>query len=130
MDHNKLWKILKEIGIPGHPTCLLRSIWVKKQQLESYMGQLTGSKLGKEYDKAVYCHCSVNFCAEYIKQDTRLDESQAKIWIAGRNISNLRYADDTNLMAKSKEELKSLLMKVKKESKRVSLKLSIKKLRS
>ena len=94
------------------------------------MGQLTGSKLGKEYHKAVYCHYLVNFCAEYIKQDARLDESQAEIWIAGRNIRNLRYADDTNLMAKSKEELKILLMKVKKESKRVSLKLSIKKLRS
>ena len=73
--------------------------------------------------------CLVNFCEEYIKQNARLDESQAEIWIAGRNISNLRYAEDTTQMAKSKEELKSLLMKVKEESKRMSLKLSIKKLR-
>ena len=74
--------------------------------------------------------CLVNFCEEYIKQNSRLDESQAEIWIAGRNISNLRYAEDTTQMAKSKEELLFLLMKVKEENKRVSLKLSIKKLRS
>ena len=95
---------------------------VKKQQLEPYMEQLIGSKLGKEYHKAVYCHYLVNFCAEYIKQDARLDESQAEIWIAGRNIRNLRYADDTNLMAESEGELKSLLMKVKEKSGKADLK--------
>ena len=80
----------------------------------------TGSKLGKEYIKAVYCHS-----AEYIMQNARLDEAQAGIKIAGRTINNLRYADDITLMAESEEELKSLLMKVKVESEKAGLKLHI-----
>ena len=81
---------------------------IKKQQLEPDKEQ-TGSKLGKEYVKAVYCHLAYLY-AEYIMQNAELDEAQAGIKIAGRNINNLRYADDTTLMAESKEELKSLLM--------------------
>ena len=98
---------------------------VKKQQLELDMGQQTGSKLGKENIKAVYCHHAY-FFAEYIMRNAGLDEARAAIKIVGRNISNLRYADDTTLMAESKE-LKSLLMKVKEESEKVGLKLNIQK---
>ena len=87
---------------------------VKKQLLELDMEKQTGSKSGKEYIKAVYCQpCLFNLYAEYIMRNAMLDEAQAGINTAGRNISNLRYADDTTLMAESKEELKSLLMKVK-----------------
>ena len=90
---------------------------VKKQQLESDMEQQTGSKLGKEYVKAVYCPpCLFNLYAEYIMRNAGLEETQAGIKIARRNINNLRYADDTTLMGESEEELKSLLMKVKEES--------------
>ena len=81
------------------------------------MDQQTGSKLGKEYVKAVYCQpCLFNLYAEYIMRNARLDEAQAGIKIAGRNINNLRYADDTAVIAESEEELKRLLMKVKEES--------------
>ena len=86
---------------------------VKKQQLEMDMEQWTGSKLGKEYFKALYCHPVYLTFIEYIMRNARLDESQNGIKISGRNINNLRYADDTTLMAESEEELKSLLMKVK-----------------
>ena len=89
---------------------------VKKQQLELDMEQRTGSKLVKECVKAVYCHPAYLTYAEYIIWNVRLDDSQAGIKIAGRNINCLRYADDTTLMAESEEELKSLLMKVKEES--------------
>ena len=96
---------------------------VKKQQLEPYMEQQTSSKLGKEYDKAVYC----SLYAEYIMRNSILDESKAGIKIAGRNINNLRYADDTTIMTESKAELKSLLMKVKDENEKAGLKLNIQK---
>ena len=99
---------------------------VKKQQLEPDTKQQTGSKSGKEYVKPVYCHPAYfNLYAEYIMQNTMLDETQAGIKIAGRHINNLRYADDTTLMAESEKELKSLLMKVKEESEKVGLKPSI-----
>ena len=90
---------------------------VRKQQLEPDMKQQTGSKLGKEYVKALYCHPAYlfNLYVEYIIWNARLDEAQAGIKIAGRNINNLRYADDTTFMVESKEELKSLLLKVKEE---------------
>ena len=92
------------------------------------MEQQTGSKLRKEYVKAIYCcPCLFNLYAEYIMQNARLDEAKAEIKIAGRNINNLRYTDDTTLMAESEEELKSLLMKVKEESENAGLKLSIQK---
>ena len=101
---------------------------LKKQQLESDMEQQTGSKLGKEYVKTVYCHPAYLTYAEYIMWNARLDEAQDGINITGRNINNLRYADDTTLMAESEEELKSLLMKVKEESEKSGLKLNIQKM--
>ena len=93
----------------------------KKWQLEPDIEQQTSSKLGKEYIKTILSPCLFNFYSEYIMQNARLDESQAGIKISRRNINNLRYADDTTLMAESKEELKSLLMKVKEESEKVDL---------
>ena len=99
---------------------------VRKQQLELDMEQQTGSKLGKQYIKAIYCHPAYLTYMQ-IMWIAGLDEAQAGMKIAGRNISNLRYADDTTLMAESEEELKSLLMKVKVESEKVGLKLNIQK---
>ena len=98
---------------------------VKKVHLELDKKQQTDSKSGKEYVKAVYCHCLFNLYEEYIMTNPGLDEAQAGIKIAVRNINNLRYADDTTLVAESEEELKSLLLKV--ESEKVGLKLSIQK---
>ena len=100
---------------------------VRKQQLELDMEQQTGSKEEKEYVKAVYCHPAYLTSMQYIMRNTGLEEAQAGIKIAGRNINNLRYADDTILMAQSEEELKILLMKVKEESDKVGLKLNIQK---
>ena len=103
---------------------------VRKQQLELDMEQWTGSKSGKEYVKAVYCTpCLFNIYAQYIMQNARLDEAQAGIKISRRNINKLRYAEDTTLMAESKEELKSLLMKVKEESGKAGLKLNVQKMK-
>ena len=99
---------------------------VRKQQLELDMEQQTGFKQEKEYVKAVLSPCLFNFYAEYIMRNAGLEEAQAGIKIAGRNINNLRYADDTTLMAES-EELKSLLTKVKEESEKVGLKINIQK---
>ena len=98
---------------------------VRKQQLELDVEQQTGSKSGKEYIKAVYCHPAYLTYIEYIMRNAGLDEAQTGIKIAGRNINNLRYADDTTLMAESKGELKSLLMKVKEESGKVGSKLNV-----
>ena len=93
---------------------------VKKQQLEPDMKQLTGSKLGKEYDKAVYCHPAyLTYSAEYIMQNARLDKSQTVTKISRRHSNNLRYSADTTLMAESEEELRSLLIRVKKESEKM-----------
>ena len=110
------------MGIPDHLTCLLQ---VRKQQLELDMEQQTGSKLGKEYIKALYCHPAYLLICRVHHAKCRLDEAQAGITIAGRTINNLRYADDTTLMAESEEELKSLLMKVKEEREKVGLKLNL-----
>ena len=93
---------------------------VKKQQLELDMEQWTGSKLGKEYVKAVYCHPAYLTYMQNIMWNVRLDEAQAGIKIAGRNINNLRYADDTTLMVESKEEPKSPLMKVKERGEKLA----------
>ena len=128
MDHNKLRKILKEMGIPDYLTCLLRNLYAGQEAtVRTGHGMMDQFKTGKEYVKAVYCPLLFNSCAEYIMGNVRLDESQAGIKIAGRNINNLRYADDTTLMAKSEEELKNLLMKVKVESEKAGLKLTIQK---
>ena len=120
------WKILKEVG----NQTTLPSSWetwmqLKKQQLELDMEQQVGSKSGKEYIKAVYCYCV--YLNYIIMQNARLDEAQAETKIAWRNIKNLRYANNTTLMAESEEELKSLLMKVKEKSEKVGLKPNIQK---
>ena len=131
VDHNKLWKILKEMGIPDHLTCLLRNLYAG-QEATVRMGHGTDwFQIGKGVCQGcILSPCLFNFYAEYTMRNAGLDEAQAGIKIAGRNINNLRYADDTTLMAKSEEKLKSLLMKVKEESEKVGLKLSIQKLRS
>ena len=98
-----------------------------KNQQKQIMEQRTGSKLGKGYVKAVYCHRLFNLNAEYIMPNARLDEAQTGIKIAKKDINNLRYADDTILMAQNKEELKSFLLKVKEESGKAGLKLNIQK---
>ena len=104
---------------------------VKKQQLELDMKQWTGSKLEKKYDQGcILSSCLFNLYAEYIMGNAGLEEAQTEIKIAGRNINNLRYADDTKIMAESEEELKILLMRVKEESGKDGLKLNMKKLRS
>ena len=102
----------------------------KKQQLEPEMEEWTGSKLGKEYAKAIYCHpvYLFNLYAEYIMRNAGMDEAQARFKISGRNINNLRYADDTTLMAESEGILKRLLMKVKKENEKAGLKLNSQKM--
>ena len=116
MDHNKLWKILKEMGIPDHLTCLLRNLHASKEAtVRTGSGKTDWSQIGKGVCQGcTLSPCLFNFYAEYIMRSTGLEEAQAGIKIAGRNINNLRYADDTTLMAESGEELKSLFMKVKK----------------
>ena len=103
---------------------------VKKQQIKKELDieEWTDSKLGEEYINVVYCHL-LYLCAEYIMRNAGLDESQAGIKIAGKNINNFRYAVDTTLMSGSKEELKSLLMKLKEDSEKADLKLSIQKMK-
>ena len=105
---------------------------VKKQQLELDMEQQTGSKSGKEYVKAVYCHPAylTSMQTEYIMQNARLDEAQARIKSDGRNRNNLRYTDDSTLMAENEEEIKSLLMKVKEGNEKAGLKLNIQKMKN
>ena len=127
MDHNKLWKILKEVGIPDHLTCLLRNLYASQEAtVRTGHGTTDCFQIGKGVCQGcILSPCLFNLYAEYIMRNTGLDEALAGIKIAGRNINNLRYADDTTLMAESKEKLKSLLMKVKEESEKVGLKLNI-----
>ena len=129
VDHNKLWKILKEMGIPDHLTCLLRNLYAGQEAtVRTGHGTTDWFQIGKGVRQGcILSPCLFNFYAEYIMRNTGLEEAQAGIKIAGRNINNLRYADDTTLMAESDEELKSLLMKVKEESEKVGLKLNIQK---
>ena len=129
VDHNKLWKILKEMGIPDHLTCLLRNLYAG-QEARVRTGHETADwfQIGKGvHQGCLFSPCLFNLRAEYIMRNARLEEAQAGIRIAGRNINNLRYGDDTTLVAESKEELKSLLTKVKVESEKVGLKLNIQK---
>ena len=127
---NLCGKILKEMEIADYLTCILRNLYAGQEAtLELDMEWQTGSKLGKEYAKAVYCHPAYLTYMQSTSWEAGLEEAQAGIKIAGKNVNNLRYADDTTLMAES-EELKSLLMKVKEESEKVGLKLNIQKLRS
>ena len=132
VDHKKLWKILKEMGMPDHLTCLLTNLYASQEAtVGTGHGTTDWFQIGKgEHQGCILSPCLFNFYAEYTMQNAGLDEAQVGIKIAGRNINNLRYADDTTLMAESEEELKSLLMKVKEESEKVGLKLSIQKLRS
>ena len=132
VDHNKLWKILKEMGIPNHLTCLLRNLNVGQEAtVRTGHGKMNRFRFGIGVCQGcILLPCLFNLYAEYIIQNARLVEAQAGIKIAGRNINNLRYADDTTLMRESEEELKSFLMKVKEESERVGLKLNIQKKRS
>ena len=129
VDHSKLWKILKEMGIPDHLTCLLRNLYTGQEALvRTGHGTTDWLQIGKGvHQGCILSPCLLNFYAEYIMRNAGLEEAQAGIKIARRTINNLRYADDTTLMADSEEELKSLLMKVKEESKKVSLKLNIQK---
>ena len=118
MDHNKPWKILKEMGIPDHLTCLLRNLYAGQEAtVRTGHGMMDWFQIGKgEYQGCILSPCLFNVYAEYIMQNASLVEAQAGIKIPRRNINNLRYADDTTLMAESEEELKNLLMKVKEES--------------
>ena len=116
VDHNKLWKILKEMGKPDHITCLLRNLYAGQEATaRTDHGTTDWSQDRKGAQQGcILSPCLFNLYAECIMWNTRLDEAQAGIKIDGRNINNLRYADDTTLMAESEEELKSLLIKVKK----------------
>ena len=120
VDHNQLWKILKEMGIPDHLTYLLRNLYAgQKATVRTGHGTTDWFQIGKGlHQGCMLSACLFNFYVEYIMRNTGLEEAQAGIKIAGRNINNLRYADDTILMAESEEELKSLLMKVKEESRK------------
>ena len=117
------------MGIPDHPTFLLRNLCADQEAtVRTGRGTTDWFQIGKGvHQGCILSPCLFNFCAEYIMRNAGLEETQAEIKIAGRNINNLRYADDTTLMAESKEELKSLLMKVKEESEKVGLKLNIQK---
>ena len=129
VDHDKLWRILKEMGIPDHLTFLLRNLYAGQQAtVRTRHGTTDWFQIGKGIRQGCILSYSLfNLYAEYIMRNAGLYEAQAGIKIARRNINNLRYADDTTLMAESEEELKSLLMKVKEESGKVSLKLNIQK---
>ena len=127
VDQNKLWKILKEIGIPDNLTCLLRNLYAGQEAtVRTGHGPTDWFQIGKGvWQGCILSPCLFNFYAEYIMRNAGLEEAQAGINIARRNINNLRYADDTTLMAESEEERKSLLMKVKEESEKVGIKLNI-----
>ena len=129
VGHNKLWKILKEMVIPVHLTCLLRNLYAGQEAtVRTGHGMADSFQIGIGVCQGyILSHCFFNFYAEYLMRNAGLDEVQAGIKIAGRNINNLRYADDTTHMTESEENLKSLLMKVKEESENVSLKINIKK---
>ena len=106
MDHNKLWKILEETGIPDHPTCFLRNLYAGQAAVRTRLGTKDWIQIGKGvYQGCILLPCLFNFYEEYIMLNAKLDNSQARIKIARRNSSNFRYADDTTSMAESKEPL-------------------------
>ena len=129
VDHNKLWKILKKMGMLDHLTCLLWNLYAcQEATIITGHGTTDLFQIEKgEHQGCILSPCLFNLYAEYIMRNAGLDEAQAGIKIAGRNINNLRYAYDTTLTAESEEELKSLLMKVKEESENVGLRLNIQK---
>ena len=124
-----MWKILKEMGIPEHLTCLLRNLYAGQEAtVRTGHGKTDWIQIGKGVCQGcILSPCLFNLYAEYVMRNAGLEEAQAGIKIAGRNINNLRYADDITHMAESEEELKSILMKVKEESEKVGIKLSIQK---
>ena len=127
VDHNKLWEIQKEMGISDHLTCLLRNLHAGQEAIVRAGHRTTDwLQIGKGVRQGcILSPCVFNLYAEYIMRNTGLEEAQAGIKIARRNINNLRYADDTTVMAESEEELKNLLMKVKDESEKAGLKVNI-----
>ena len=124
-----LWKILKEMRTPDHLTCLLRSLYAGQEAtVRTGNGKTDWFQIRKGVCQGcILSPCLFNFYAEFIMRNAGLEEAQEGIMISGRNNNNLRYADDTTLMAESKEELKSLLMKVKEKSEKVGLKFNIQK---
>ena len=130
-DHNKLWKILKETRVPDHLTCLLRNLCAGLEAtVRTGHGTMDWFQIRKGVRQGrILSPCLFKFYAEYIMRNAGLDEAQDGIKIARRNINNLRYADDTILMAESEEELKSLLMKVKEESQKAGLKFNLQKVK-
>ena len=121
MDHNKLWKIFTEMEIPDHFTCLLRNLYAGQEAIvRTRHGTMDWFKIGKG---CMLSPCLFNLYAAYIMWNSGLDESQTGIKISRRNINDLRCTDDTTLMAENKEDLKSLLMRVKEESEKTGLKL-------
>ena len=129
VDHHKLWEILQEMGIPDHLTFLLRNLYSGQQAtVITAHGTTDWFQIGKGVCQGcMLSPCLFNFYAEYIMRNAGLDEAQARIKIAKRNINNFRYADDSTRMAESEEELKSLLIKVKEESEKAGLKLNVQK---
>ena len=128
VDHNKL-EILKEMGLPDHLTCLLRNLYTGQEAtIRTRHGTTDWFQIGKGvHQSCILSSCLFNLNVEYIMRNAGLEEAQVGVKIVRRNINNLRYADDTTLMAEREEELKSLLMKVKEESGKVGLKLNIQK---
>src|SRR5574341_1309506 len=128
-DHNKLWEILKEMGIPDHLICLLRNLYAGQEAIvRTGHGTTDCFQIGKGVCQGcILSPCLFNLYAEYIRRNAGLEEAQAGIKTARRNINNIRYADGTTLMAESEEEFKSLLIKMKVESEKVGLKLNIQK---
>ena len=122
VDHYKLWKILKEMEIPDHLMCLLRNVYASQEAtIRTGHGKTDWFQIGKGIHQGwILSPCLFNLYAEYIMRNAGLEETQAGIKIARRNINNLRYADDTTLRAESEEELKSLLMKVKEETEKAA----------
>ena len=127
VDHNKPWKIPKEMGISEHLTCLLRNLYAGQEAtVTTGCGTTDWFQIGKGvHQGCILSTCLFNLYAEYIMRNAGLEEAQAGIQIARRNIDNLRYADDTTLMAESEEELKHLLMRVKEENEKAGLQLNI-----
>ena len=129
VDHKKLWTILQEMGIPDYLTCLLRNLYAGQEApVRTGHGTTDWFQIGKGvHQGCILSPCLFTYYAVYIMRNAGLEEAQAGIKIAGRNINKLRYADDTTLMAESEEELKNLLMKVKEESEKAGIKLNIQK---
>ena len=130
VDHNKLWIILKEMGIPDHLTCLLRNLYAGQEATVRIRHRTDWFQIGKGVRQACILSPSLfNLYTEYIMRNTGLDEAQAGIKIARRNINNLRYTYDPTLTAESKEQLKGLLVKVKEENEKTGLKFNIQKMK-